>query len=310
MKKLALITGINYRNSGKASLNGCINDASAILKKLVEEFDFKKSDIQLLIEEVATRKNILEGLEYLVGKLEPGDIGVFTYAGHGTQTVDLPPIGEDDMKDEAIIPIDAIKNHSNLIRDDEIQEILSQLKPNVHFVLIFDSCHSETVTRNFPLSEEEKTIKIRSSIEKVKSINEFCEVIDKFSRREIDSNEMYKKRLIPPSETIDEIESIMSNIDEPGIRVRGDREHPLSGLNHILLAGCKADQSSLDDKVNGVYHGLFSIALVENMKKGITYKELFDLAYNRVQELNHSSYDQYPQLEGPDHLLNKKIFEL
>lgn len=310
MKKLALITGINYRNSGRDSLNGCINDASAILKKLVEDFDFKKSDIQLLIEEVATRKNILEGLEYLVEKLEPGDIGVFTYAGHGTQTVDLPPIDEDDMKDEAIVPIDAINDHSNLIRDDEFQEILSQLKPNVHFVLIFDSCHSETITRDLRNSKEEMNSKLLSSIEKVKNINELQQVINEFSMREINS---YKKRLLPPSETINEIKSIMSNIkgnDEPGIRVRRDREHPLSGPNHILLAGCKADQASLDDTVNGVDHGLFSIALVENMKKGITYKELFNLAYNRVQELTYSSSDQqYPQLEGPDDLLNKKIFE-
>ncbi|MDI3090373.1 caspase family protein [Priestia megaterium] len=305
MKKLALITGINYRGH-KDELNGCINDASDILRKLVEEFNFKTSDIQLLIEEVATRKNILEGLEYLVGELEPGDIGVFTYSGHGTQTADLPPIGEDDMKDEAIVPIDAINNHSYLIRDDEIHEILSKLKANVHFVVIFDSCNSETGTRGLGSIEEEKLIKLRSSISEIKSIDELNKVVNDLSSSEIDNSEI-SIRSIPPLETIDEIQNIMGNINIPvsEFRKRGDREHPLSGFNHILLAGCKADQSSIDNGVNG----LFTKALIENMKKGITYQELYDLAYKRVHELNNTRYVQDPQLEGPDYLLNQKIFE-
>ncbi|MGG0271736.1 caspase family protein, partial [Bacillus toyonensis] len=62
MKRLALITGINYRGS-QYELGGCINDASGMLHTLVQKFSFNKNDIQLLIEEVATKNNILNGLE-------------------------------------------------------------------------------------------------------------------------------------------------------------------------------------------------------------------------------------------------------
>lgn len=291
MKKLALITGINYRNT-RYELGGCINDASDILHKLVKEFDFNQTDIQLLIEEEATRKNILDGLDRLVKELEPGDIGVFTYSGHGTQTADLPPIGEDDMLDEAIVPIDTITDRSNLIRDDEIQERLSNLAKNVHFVVIFDSCHSATGTKPFDLQPDSKDNTF------------FFETTDKdntffFKTPEEENTKLYKRSL-PPTQTISDMQSIMSDLV---ISTKGDAEHPLSGENHILLSGCKANELSFDDGNNGY----FTKALIKNMVKGITYQELYDKA--RQEVFNRSKEKQEPQIEAPSPLNTMKIFE-
>ncbi|EPF08342.1 TPA: caspase family protein [Bacillus cereus] len=290
MKKLALITGINYRGS-KYELGGCINDASMILNTLVKKFDFNQSNIQLLIEEVATKKNILKGLEWLVNQLEPGDIGLFTYSGHGTQTADLPPIDEEDMLDEAIVPIDALADQSNLIRDDEINTILSNIPKGVKFVVILDSCHSGTGTRNFG---NYYSIPQARTIEDVKAIiNSFNNV----ERRDLSS---IKPRYIPPTQTIQDIKMIMSGF-EP---IRKDFSS-FSGPNHILLAGCKADQVSYDE---GTY-GRFTKALTDVMgsQSAITYKELYFLVRNMV--LERSNYAQEPQLEGPDDLINLQIFE-
>jgi hypothetical protein len=149
MKKSALVVGINYYGTSR-QLGGCLNDAEKTIEKLIKEFDFDLNDIQLLVEEFATRQNILNGIQRLVQKLRTGDLGIFTYAGHGTQTVDLPPIEEPDMLDEAIVPYDAINNRENLIRDDEIGAQLAHLVTDSHFVVIFDSCHSATATRNQP----------------------------------------------------------------------------------------------------------------------------------------------------------------
>ncbi|MFC3885577.1 caspase family protein [Bacillus songklensis] len=271
-KKLALIIGINYRGTEK-ELSG-INDASDLLHKLVQDFGFNQSNIQLLIEEVATRKNILDGLERLVRELEPGDIGVFTYAGHGTQTADLPPIDEDDMLDEAIVPIDALSDRSNLIRDDEIQEILSKLAHDVHFVVIFDSCHSATGTR----------------------AQEYGALVETATRE----HKKLSKRFIPPTPTIKEIKEIMSDIK---INNRDVSEHPLTGPNHILLAGCKANEVAFDDLTNGY----FTKALIKHMEKGISYQELYDIVRGEV--LNSSNNAQEPQLDGPDFLTKMNIFE-
>lgn len=301
MKKLALITGINYEGTSY-ELGGCINDAEGILNALVKKFDFQQSGIQVLIEEVATKKNILEGLERLVGELEPGDVGVFTYSGHGTQTADLPPIGEDDMLDEAIVPIDAINDHSNLIRDDEIHEILLKLVSGAKFVIIADSCHSETLTRDSSRSMDT----IKESICNAKNFDEITKIVEniqpkerKISTKKDARHQNDKARYIEPTPTV---KRIMKMVPNPNISKR-DLEHPLAGPGHILLSGCRAREVSYDDGTNGY----FTRALLEYMNIGMTYKELYDLANKKV--MDDSEERQYPTLEGPENLTNLNIFE-
>ncbi|ODB65174.1 caspase family protein [Paenibacillus polymyxa] len=249
MKKLALIVGINYPDT-EFNLRGCINDAEGMLSKLLE-FGFTTTDIQILIDKVATKKNILDGVDRLTQNLEKGDIGVFYYAGHGTQTADLPPIDEPDMLDEALVPYDAIKavkdgedeiEPANLLRDDEINERISLLNQDVHFVVIFDSCHSYTATH-------EISTKVRS---------------------------------IPLPEFAKKIKSMISEIP------KSDRGlHPTVKMNHYLLAGCKSEQSSFDDGE----HGYFTAELLKEMKPGRTYKELHDIIVPRIIERSNSSQE-------------------
>lgn len=284
MKKLALITGINYQGS-QYELGGCINDAGEILQAMVQKFGFDQSNIQLLIEEVATKKNILEGLQYLVTQLEPGDVGVFTYSGHGTQTADLPPIDEDDMLDEAIVPIDALDDQSNLIRDDEFHEILSNLANDVKFVVIFDSCHSGDGTKFF-------SSPVARTVDDIKNLFN--------SPRGVSVNRNIKRRCLPPSSTVEDINTIMGNLKTTKKDLLGQ---PLAGPNHILLSGCKADQVSFDNGKNGY----FTRALIDSMQNGMTYQELYDSARQKV--LDSSGQAQDPQLEGPGFLINSSIFE-
>ncbi|HFR4221496.1 caspase family protein [Bacillus sp. A260] len=213
MKKLGLIVGINYTNTPN-ELGGCVNDANDMIHKLVKEFNFQTTDIQLLIDDVATRKNILEGLNYLVQELSAGDIGVFCYSGHGTQTVDLPPIDELDMLDEAIVPIDAINDQNYFIRDDEINEILQKLNKDVHFLVIFDSCNSQHGTHDLDNTEVKRFLPLNNSVKKIKDI----------------------------------VRDIKSVEDSSNVK-----HHFLAGLNHILFAGCKEDQYSYDDGSNGYF---------------------------------------------------------
>ncbi|MEH7735486.1 caspase family protein [Bacillus pumilus] len=264
MKKVALLTGINYLESSY-KLKSCHNDVKKFCEKLVNEFDFSTVDIQLLLEEVATRKNIIEGLERLVNDLDSGDIGVFYYSGHGTQTLDLPPIDEADMLDEAIVPIDALNDQSLLIRDDEIKEILSKLRNGVHFVLVFDSCNSGDITKR----------------------------LDSHS----DVNNMIEK-MIPPIHSVDFVKEIASNLvknsDIP-------KSHSLAHPNYILLAGCKENEYSYD----GGGNSYFTNGLINEMKKGMTYQEL----YSKVKAvvLEKSNHKQEPQIYGDT--LSQKIFE-
>ncbi|MBU5245303.1 caspase family protein [Bacillus halotolerans] len=172
-QKKALIIGINYSGSTKP-LKGCIKDADAYVNLLVKNFGFEISDIQILIEDTATRQNILDGLINLKDQLkQKDDVGLFVYSGHGTRTADLPPIEEEDGLDEAIVPWDGIDNPNNYIRDDEIRNILNQINKEVHFTTIFDSCHSDTADRDLNV--------VRSFTELTPGASEIKKIVEKIN---------------------------------------------------------------------------------------------------------------------------------
>ncbi|KQU24471.1 hypothetical protein ASG65_17735 [Bacillus sp. Leaf13] len=263
MKKLALIIGINYLKSFKP-LKGCINDTKGITKLLVEKFDFSLTDIQILLEEAATRQNILNSIDYLIKELKPGDIGVLAFSGHGTQIADMPPIDEEDLLDEVIVPYDGIDERNsfpeNFIRDDEIYERLGNLVQDVHLTFIFDSCHSGTVTRG--------GLENRNS-----------------------NDNLHQARSIPPSFSVTEIKHLVADLTTS--RSLGEH-HSFSGENYYLLAACKDDQEAKDDETNGY----FTAELLRYIEPGITYEQLKEKVVPTVKE--RSFNEQEPQFNLPN----------
>ena len=132
----ALCVGINEYPTSANDLNGCVNDAEdwgGLLKSYGFTVDF-------LLNKQATRLNIISGLFGLVIYANDGDDIVFTYSGHGTQTVDMSG-DEEDGYDEALFV------YNGMIVDDDIRKVLEALDPGVNFTIISDSCFSGTVTR-------------------------------------------------------------------------------------------------------------------------------------------------------------------
>ena len=135
MKK-ALCVGINNYPGFTNDLKGCVNDAND-WQALLLSAGF---ETEQLLDDQATRQNILDGLENLIISAAPGDEVVFTYSGHGTQAADRSG-DETDGYDEALVA------HDGNILDDELRAILQKAKPDVHVVIVADSCFSGTVTR-------------------------------------------------------------------------------------------------------------------------------------------------------------------
>lgn len=138
----ALCVGIN--DYPTAPLGGCVNDArmwSGQLKKL----GFQCEE---LMDQQATRANIIDRLERLVVNSQRGDVIVFQFAGHGTQVDDLDgdeANGDTPGLDEAICPVDFASGE--LLIDDDLGRIFSRLPEGVNLTCFFDCCHSGTVTR-------------------------------------------------------------------------------------------------------------------------------------------------------------------
>ena len=138
MKK-ALCVGINNYPGLSNDLYGCVNDAHD-WSDVLTGYGF---ETRLMLDSQATRPNIRTALEELVASAGDGDVIVFTYSGHGTQTFDFGG-DEEDAYDEALSVYDGN------IPDDDIRVIISRIDPRASLVVISDSCFSGSVTRLVP----------------------------------------------------------------------------------------------------------------------------------------------------------------
>jgi hypothetical protein len=140
--KRALCVGINDYPVRGADLKGCVNDARAWAELLRDHYGFEERDITILLDEQATKANILAALDSLIAVAVAGDVIVFTNSSHGTYVADED--GDETRYDEAICPYDM---RQNLIVDDELRTRFAALPPGVHLTVISDSCFSGTLTR-------------------------------------------------------------------------------------------------------------------------------------------------------------------
>ena len=139
-KLKAICVGINYPGT-PAELYGCVNDAND-WESLLSGAGY---EVVKLLDGDATKANIMTALQVAASSTKRGHRLVFTYSGHGTWRPDKDG-DEIDRRDEALCPIDFAEDR--LIIDDELQEVFSMLPLGAGGLVISDSCHSGTLSRN------------------------------------------------------------------------------------------------------------------------------------------------------------------
>ncbi|HEV7486050.1 MAG TPA: caspase family protein [Thermoanaerobaculia bacterium] len=147
----ALVVGVEkYADSRVPETPGCVLDATQTAKFLETKYGFAGTAIKVLTNEQATAADIeKEFRHWLIEGTQPGDRVFFLYAGHGSQLPDDNGDEEDGL-DETIAPYDVNpETGSGEIRDDVFDEMIAQLSGR-RAVLVFDSCHSGTISRDIP----------------------------------------------------------------------------------------------------------------------------------------------------------------
>jgi hypothetical protein len=147
----ALVVGVEkYADSRVPETPGCVLDATRTAAFLQSRYGFPASSIKVLTNEQATAASIeREFRHWLIEGTQPGDRVFFLYAGHGSQ---LPDDNGDEVDglDETIAPYDVNpETGSGELRDDLFDELIAQLSGR-RAVLVFDSCHSGTISRDIP----------------------------------------------------------------------------------------------------------------------------------------------------------------
>jgi len=283
MTKKALLVGINdYApvGAGGPDLRGCVNDVRDMANTLnvLGIVPATPGTMQILTDARATRVAILNGFKWLIKGAKKGDVLVFHYSGHGSQVADTSG-DELDGKDETICPHDYAT--AGMIKDDDFRALLAGLPAGVNLDIILDSCHSGTGTRELAVmaaAPEELSVAYRY-VEPPIDWGFF-----------LDANPSLPVRgILMPGGTGGARDAVV-----------------VPGLNHVLWAGCRDNQTSGEGLIDGVVRGFFTYHFCKVLRGAgvsITRRRL-----DAQVTANLKSSGQTPQLEGTSASIAEKVF--
>jgi hypothetical protein len=288
MANKAFLVGINdYApvGPGGPDLRGCVNDVKDIAHTLnmLHIVPATPATMRILTDSRATKAGILEGLKWLIKGAKKGDTLIFHYSGHGSQVADVS--GDDiDKKDETICPHDYAT--AGMIKDDDFRAIFKGLAAGVNLDVILDSCHSGTGTRE------------RAALSAVP-----------------EEEQLTYRYVEPPADYgffLDLDPAIpVQGILKPSPTPEGGKRQAVivPGLNHVLWAGCRDNQTSAEGPIGGIYRGVFTYFFCKALRGagvGITRKRL-DAQVST--DISKAGYAQVPQLEGTQPSILEKVFK-
>ncbi len=134
-----LSVGINQYKNSRMSLNYAKPDATSFAKVMDEKAGnlFKSIELHTMYDDQATREGILAKLDELAKKINPEDVFIFYYAGHGSmvdnQFYFIPT--------ETLRLYDASSLHKEAIEAPIIQDKLKNIKA-LKQLIIMDACQS------------------------------------------------------------------------------------------------------------------------------------------------------------------------
>ncbi|QJW92653.1 caspase family protein [Frigoriglobus tundricola] len=134
-----LAVGVSAYPKGVPPLHFCASDAQMLANAFREKSAslFTKIEVKVLTDKAATKKNILEGMDWLKSKMTPQDVGIVTFSGHGTRDLfgnfylcpaDIDPTDEDCL---------------SCLSGKLFKERLDNMPGRL--VAILDACHSGVV---------------------------------------------------------------------------------------------------------------------------------------------------------------------
>lgn len=184
----------------------------------------------LLLTKAATRAAVKKAIRDAGTAAAPGDIFFLTYSGHGGQLPDKNGDDEDDDLDETWCLYDG-----ELV-DDNLYELFAQFKPGVRVLILSDSCHSGSVSKDqFDL--------MMAEYEKTRRFDPFTGALVGPAFRGMPSD-VARETYMQNREEYDEILAAA----DPDARAK-------VSATVRLISGCQDDQLSSDGTFNGLFTG-------------------------------------------------------
>jgi pimeloyl-ACP methyl ester carboxylesterase len=270
MKLYALLIGINeYHKDSLQSiptLYACLNDVAAmknILHAYFEDMIPDKSQIQVLQNEQASRKNVINGFANHLCQAQKDDVVLIYYAGHGSSGITAPEFREytSDDQEQTWVLYDSRTEGGLDLADKEIALLLDKIsQTQAHITVISDSCHSGSITRDI---EDYLNLKPRfcASSKKERTLTSYL-------------NGAYLQRYdlkIPNTDSYKELR-----------------------VKHILFAACTRLEKAREGFDN---HGIFTKALLNVLEQKNGLVQYSELSIRIQAEILRLVKNQTPQTE-------------
>jgi len=173
-------------------------------------------DVTVLATEDATVARVEQEIRNAARALKAGDIFLVSYAGHGSQVVDLTN-DEADNEDETWCLYD------RMFLDDEQRALYTEFAERVRILVFSDSCHSGTATRS-------------GGTVSASGDSALGETSVRAMPRET-AKAVYKARR-------DDYDRIQRNLENPPAKLRASR---------ILISACQDSEEAMGNDENGFF---------------------------------------------------------
>jgi len=237
---ISLHIGLNKVNAAHYNqlkdLVAAVNDAQYMHHLAQNVLGYSRAE--LLLNEAATTDQVLALLKEYAEQLHPGDILLLSYSGHGGQTQDLNSLTPgDELNDQTWCLFD------RQLIDDELAMAFSQFRKGVRILVVADSCHSGTVTKDLPEGDDAQAA-LNAEFEAT-----FQEMV---VRNNLRTKSLSKKETFDIYVKNTELYKAVYAKTRSGVRAKSTVQAAVK-----LLSACQDSQVALD----GLQHGLFTAYL-------------------------------------------------
>ena len=281
----ALLVGIGkYSNMPDRNLDGPPNDARALGEAIVKHWGFPRGNVELILNEQATKAAVLAALDRLAAETAPGDFVFFFVSSHGTSGYDPHTNGFGmDVNTGALVPADvrrlppARMLSQLIVGSADLRPRLKRLEQKAEVFAVFDACYSGESVRSIrrdPMRSKDLEIEALSSEPNLKDADYEAAYAPMRASAPLDDHYPYR------------------NVVYLSASAKSQRAFDIP-------------QQSADDEdpatVDGRAHGILTDALLRGLRGeadgnhdgSISYRELHQFVYRQVMAR------QTPQLRYP-----------
>ncbi len=154
-EKYALLVGVSEYLAADNDLEGPANDVTSMQDALLHGWGFERERVISLVNEQATKHRILQELDHLYERSEPGDQLLFYFSGHGTSGKDIEAGLPMPDGTGALLPYDTVVTadkkavvKSLIVGRSDLRPRFKKLDETGRFLtVIVDACYSGNAVR-------------------------------------------------------------------------------------------------------------------------------------------------------------------